>query len=192
MLAARIAARDSAEMEPLNLFATSLRERHGAVPDFDPLDGGTAARLLLILETPGPGTAPTRFVSRDNATGTAANLRRFFDAAGIPRRDSVIWNAVPWIIHAPHARNRAPRRAEITLGLVALPPLLDLLPRLVVVVLAGRIAAEAKALVAATRPGVPVLLMPHPSPTLVCTNPAIPTKIEQILGEAAALVTAAS
>ena len=188
VLAARIAAGDSAEMRPLNQFAASLRERHGAVPDFDPLDGGIEARLLLVLETPGPGAAPTRFVSRDNPTGTAANLRRFFDAAGIARRDCVIWNAVPWIIHAPHARNRAPRRAEIALGLVELPPLLDLLPRLVVVILAGRVAAEAEPSVLATRRALPVLLMPHPSPTLVCTNPAIPNRIEKVLDEAAALL----
>ena len=192
VLAARIAARDTIEMQPLNRFVASLRERHGAVPDFDPLDGGTAARLLLVLETPGPGMAPTRFVSRDNPTGTATNLRRFFDAAGIARRDSAIWNAVPWIIHAPQARNRAPRRAEIVLGLQALPLLLDLLPRLVVVVLAGRVAAEAKAQIAATRPSLAVLRMPHPSPTFVCTNPAIPKAIEATLGQAAALVAAAS
>lgn len=192
VLAARIAARDVIEMQPLNRLAAILRERHGAVPDFDPLDGGTAARLLLVLETPGPGMAPTRFVSRDNPTGTAANLRRFFDAAGIARRNSVIWNAVPWIIHAPQARNRAPRRAEIALGLQALPLLLDLLPRLAVVVLAGRVAAGAKAQIAATRPGLAVLLMPHPSPTFVCTNPAIPKKIEETFREAARLVAAAS
>ena len=191
VLAERLAARDTIEMQPLNRLAASLRERHGAVPDFDPLDGGTAARLLLVLETPGPGMAPTRFVSRDNPTRTAANLRRFFDAAGIARRDSVIWNAVPWIIHQPEARNRAPRRAEIALGLQALAPLLDLLPRLAVVVLAGRVAAEAKAQIAATRPGLAVLLMPHPSPTFVCTNPAIPKTIEATLDRAAALVAAA-
>ena len=191
MLAARVAARDSVEMRPLNHLAANLRERYGAVPDFDPLDGGIEARLLLVLETPGPGTAPTRFVSRDNPTGTAANLRRFFAAAGIARRHSVIWNAVPWIIHAPGARNRAPRRTEITLGLNALPPLLELLPRLGVVILAGRVAAEAETLVAATRPELPVLLMPHPSPTLVCTSPAITNRIEKVFHEAACLVAAA-
>ncbi len=192
VLAERIAARDRTEMQALNRFAASLRERHGVVPDFDPLDGGPAARLLLVLETPGPGTAPMRFVSRDNLTGTAANLRRFLDAAGIARRDSVIWNAVPWIIHASHARNRPPRRAEKTLGLVELPPLLQLLPRLAVVVLAGRVAADAEPLIATARPGLPVLLMPHPSPTIVCTSPAIPASIARILGEASALVAAAS
>ena len=160
-------------MQTLNHFAASLRERHGVVPDFDPFDGGSGARLLLLLETPGPGTAPTRFVSRDNPTGTAANLRRFFQSAGLARRDSVMWNAVPWIIHAPYARNRAPRRIEIKRGLMKIPPLLDLLPRLAVVVLAGRVAAQAEPLIAGNRPGLPVLLMPHPSPTFVCTSPSI-------------------
>ena len=36
------------------------------VPHFDPADGGVDARLLLLLETPGPGPERTRFVSRDN------------------------------------------------------------------------------------------------------------------------------
>ncbi len=192
VLEERIAARDTADMRPLNSFVMSLRERHGVVPDFDPHDGGAAARLLLILETPGPGSAPVRFVSRDNATGTAANLRRFLDTAEITRRDSIIWNAVPWVIHAPNARNRPPRRAEAMLGLLELPPLLDLLPRLAVVVLAGRVAAEAEPLIAAARPGLPILVMPHPSPTIVCTSPMIARSIAQVLAEAATLVAAAS
>ena len=44
------------------------------------------ARFLLLLETPGPSIARTNFVSRDNPTGTAANLFRFLAASGIPRR----------------------------------------------------------------------------------------------------------
>ncbi len=161
------------------------------MPDLDPADGGTDARLLLLLETPGPGAAPLRFVSRDNPTGTAANIRRFTGEAGIRRTDTVIWNAVPWVIHAPGARNRAPRRGEVAAGLAELPGFLALLPRLCVVVLAGRIAGEARPAIAAARPGLPVIAMPHPSPTIVCTGPAIPARIRAALAGAAALLAPA-
>lgn len=166
------------------------------MPGFDPADGGAAARLLLLLETPGPdphsGRATSdgapRIVSRDNATGTARNLARFLGAAGIARGDTLLWNAVPWIVHAPGARNRALRRGEIVAGRALLPPLLALLPRLRVVVLAGRVAGEARDLVAATRPDAAVLAMPHPSPIYVCTSPSVPARIKGVLAEAARLL----
>ena len=191
VLAARAAARGAPHVAALDRFVAELRLRRGAVPHVDPMDGGTAARLLLLLETPGPGAAPLRFVSRDNPTGTAANLRRFTGEAGLLRTDMVIWNAVPWVIHAPGARNRAPRRGEIAAGLEELPTFLALLPRLAVVVLAGRVAAEARPVVEDARPGLPTIAMPHPSPTFVCTSPTIPARIRAALAQAAALVATA-
>lgn len=113
------------------------------VPHFDPLDGGDQAGLLVLLETPGPGVSPVRFVSRDNPTGTARNLGRYLDEAGIDRRDMVLWNSVPWIVHAPGARNRRLRRGEIEEGLLLLPGLLGRLSSLRIVLLAGRVAAQA-------------------------------------------------
>jgi uracil-DNA glycosylase len=62
------------------------------------------------------------------------------------------------------------------------------LPRLAVVVLAGRVAGDARGIVDAARPGLPVLAMPHPSPTIVCTSPAIPARIAETLLVAAALL----
>ncbi|HEY8564233.1 MAG TPA: uracil-DNA glycosylase family protein [Beijerinckiaceae bacterium] len=172
-------------MAPLNPFVARLRDAHGEVPDPDPLDGGAEARLLLLLETPGPRIRRSFFVSRDNPSGTAANLFRFLTQAGIPRRDTLIWNAVPFVIHAPGAKNRAPREPEIAAGLGCLPPLLALLPRLAVAVLAGRIAARAAPVIAAERPEVALLAMPHPSPTYLCTDPAHPARIRAVLAEAA-------
>lgn len=162
------------------------------VPRFDPLDGGAGARLLLLLETPGPGRDPLRFVSQDNRTGTARNLRRFLAGAGIERADLVIWNVVPWLVHAPGARNRAVTRGEIREGVALVAPLLDLLPALRAVVLAGRAAAHAEPAVRAARPLLPVLTMPHPSPTIVCTSPAIGERIRETLTHAAALIDARS
>ena len=191
VLAARRAALAAPHMQPLARFAALLRERTGrAVPDADPADGGTAARLLLLLETPGPSMPLTGFVSSDNPTPTSANLRRFLGAARIVRADLLIWNTVPFFIHAPGAANRAPRAAEHAAGLALLPPLLNLLPRLAVAVLAGRFARLAAPALQVARPGMPVLAMPHPSPVYTCTDPALPRRIVAVLAEAAGLLHA--
>lgn len=174
---------------PLAAFAAALRRTTGrGVPDADPADGGVAARLLLLLETPGPAIGLTGFVSRDNPAPTARNLRRFLAAAGLERRETLIWNAVPFVIQVPGTGNRSPSRAEAAAGLALLPALLDLLPALEVAVLAGRAAAAAAPVLAAARPGLPVLRMPHPSPTYVCTSPAVPDRIAATLAEAAAIL----
>lgn len=180
---------DAPHMRPLAAFAARLRDDLGRpVPDADPDDGGVAARLLLLLETPGPSIPHTGVVSRDNPTPTGANLRRFLDEAGIGRGEMLLWNAIPFVIHAPGARNRAPRRAEVAEGLQCLPPLLDLLPDLRVAVLAGRVAGSAEPALRQARPNLPVLLMPHPSPTIVCTSPEIPARIRAALAAAAAIL----
>ncbi|WAJ27710.1 uracil-DNA glycosylase [Antarcticirhabdus aurantiaca] len=167
---------------PLNALARRIAAAHGEAPLFDPAGGGTRARILLMLETPGParGSDPAvpRVVSQFNATGTARNLRRFFAEAGIEAADVVIWNAVPFLIHAPGARNRPPKAAERAAGLPWIEPLLDLLPDLAVAVLSGRVARGARAAIEALRPNLAILEMPHPSPTFVVTDPAIaPTMI---------------
>lgn len=175
----------------LETWRRSLVDSGRRMPLFDPKDGGAAARLLILLETPGPGGAGDRAVSRDNPTGTARNLSRFLDEAAIARGDTILWNTVPWIIHEPGARNRALRRGEIAEGLAVLPGFLALLPRLRVVILSGRIAREAAPVVSAHCPGVPALTMPHPSPTIVCTSPAIGEAISATLAQAATLLRAA-
>lgn len=180
---------DGVAQQRLEEWRRSLIDSGRRMPLFDPNDGGALARLLILLETPGPGSdAGDRVVSRDNPTGTARNLRRFLGEAGIARRDTLLWNTVPWIVHEPGARNRPLRRGEIRDGLATLPSFLALLPRLRIVVLAGRVAREAGLVVAAECPGVTVLTMPHPSPTIVCTSPAIALSITQTLTEAARLL----
>jgi len=167
-------------------------ERGAPVPVPDPLDGGVGARMLLLLETPGPAVLRTGFVTRDSVNGTAANLFRFLAETGIARADTLIWNAVPWLIHQAGALNRAPRRTEIAAAGPYLAPLLDLLPRLAVAVLAGRFAGEAAPALATLRPGLPVIRIPHPSPTYVCTAPEVPARIRRGLAEAAAILADAA
>ena len=153
------------------------------------LAGEAFAPLETYCRDIAAGFGPTpRFVSRDNPTGTARNLRRFLRAAGIPRRQTVLWNAVPWIIHAKGARNRAPRRAEIGVGLSLLPGFVVLLPRLRVVVTAGRIAALAVPVLREARPDLALFAMPHPSPTYVNTSPAVTARIAATLNEAGAVL----
>jgi len=71
----------------LTAFVRALRRSHGAdrVPDFDPTEAGTNARILILLEAPGPRATKARggsgFVSADNNDGTAGNLRDFVTRA---------------------------------------------------------------------------------------------------------------
>jgi hypothetical protein len=188
-LTVRKALLDSPRIAPIRALARQIAEAHGAeVPDPDPLDGGVEARLLILLETPGPSIRGTGFVSRDNPTGTAANLFRFLAEAGIARRDTLLWNTIPWVIHAPGALNRAPRRAEVRQALPCLAPLLARLPRLRVVVLSGRVAGLARGELAALRPDLPAIAVPHPSPTYVCTAPSVAERIRAGLAEAQACI----
>lgn len=192
LLAARHRLMESQHLAPLRQLAAQIRTATGAaVPDPDPLDGGVEARLLLLLETPGPAIRGTGIVSRDNPTGTAANLFRFLQGAGIPRAETLIWNAVPWVIHAEGARNRAPRHSEIRAAAPYLAPLLRCLPALRVVVLAGRVAGECEPALATLRPGLPVYRVPHPSPTFVCTAPSVRERIVAGLSQASGILALA-
>ena len=192
-LAARRALIEAPHIAPIRALAARISaERDAPVPIPDPLDGGVGARMLLLLETPGPAVLRTGFVTRDSANGTAANLFRFLAEAGIARADTLIWNAVPWLIHQAGARNRAPRRAEVAAAGPYLAPLLDLLPRLAVAVLAGRFAGEAAPAITGLRPDLPVIRIPHPSPTYVCTAPEVPARIRRGLSEAAKLLEGAT
>ncbi|GJE56398.1 MULTISPECIES: uracil-DNA glycosylase [Methylobacterium] len=188
-LSLRRASADAPHVLPLRDLARRIAsERHAPVPDPDPFDGGIQARLLLLLETPGPATGRTGMVSRDNPTGTAANLFRFLREADIPRADTLIWNTVPWVIHAEGALNRAPRRSEQHLAEPYLAPLLDILTHLAVVVLAGRIAGTAREPLQRLRPDLPIISIPHPSPTFVCTSPSVRERILAGLCEAQAVL----
>ncbi|SEK98273.1 Uracil DNA glycosylase superfamily protein [Sphingomonas palmae] len=182
---------ESVAQKRLEAWRRSLVDSGRRIPLLDPADGGAGARLLILLETPGPGDDGDRMVSRDNPTGTARNLTRFLHEAAIARRDTILWNTVPWIVHEPGARNRPLRRGEIREGLTALPDFLALLPHLRVAVLAGRVAREAAPVLADCCPHAAVLTMPHPSPTIVCTSPEIARMIRNTLAQAAALLGAA-
>lgn len=184
-VAARVAALSQPHMAALQAYRETLLDR-GPVPHFDPFDGGVDARILLLLETPGPGASPIRFTSLDNPSPTAANLRRFIAASGPDRRALVIWNIVPWILSVD--RVKAPSASDMADGLKRMPALLALLPALGIVLLAGRRAASATAPIAAQQSRLPILHMPHPSPTHINTRPELAARFVARLSQAQAFL----
>lgn len=133
----------SSRSEPLHAWVADLARAKGVVPDFDPADAGSKARVLLLFEAPGPMTntagkrAGSGFVSADNNDATAENLWHARDAVGLT--DGVLcWNIVPWYLGAA---SRKPTVAELRDGGVALHDLLTrLLSEVHTVVACGRYA----------------------------------------------------
>lgn len=152
---------DAPHMWPLNAYRARLAGQAGGfVPDFDPLDGGVSARLLFLLEKPGPKTFPptgSGFVSRDNADPTAMHCRAAMIRAGIPREGTIIWNVAPWWNETVRYSS-----AEMRAGAAELVSLLTLLPALRGVVQVGNNAAVYGGAVAAAA-GLMLFRSVHPS-----------------------------
>ncbi|GAB5097832.1 uracil-DNA glycosylase [Caballeronia sp. HLA56] len=180
----RIALLDQPHIKPLTRFAEELSARSSAVPYFDPLDGGCEAKVLVLLESPARLASRPRFVSLDNPVPAQRNLKRFFDEAGLARRQSVLWNVFPWLPASDGPRETL-TIGEIERGIGELPSLIGLLPDLRVIVLAGRKAQRAFSMLTQL-PGSPVILTtPHPSPLAVCRFPDVATNIVETLKRAA-------
>ncbi len=157
---------------PLTDFVARMRAERGPqakIPDFDPSDGGAEAQVLLVMEAPGPKAIQTGFVSCDNPDGTAGNLKRFLQEAGLARRECVLWNIVPWHV-SDGLMNVNPTSTDVQEGLPYLRRLLPLLPRRRAVVLVGRKTQS----VAGQLPlsaSVRVFRCSHPSPQHVNRHP---------------------
>jgi hypothetical protein len=160
---------------PLCRYAATLREEgRGSVPEFDPMDGGINARALFLFEKPGPMTDESRsggrmgsgFISRDNDDRTAEATFRFMKEAGIPRRLTITWNIVPW-----WNGTRTISRVELQDGVRALAGLITLLPELRAIVLVGRKAARASALLQCR--GIRHFESAHPSPIVRASRPEL-------------------
>ncbi|WP_231556422.1 uracil-DNA glycosylase [Cryobacterium sp. MLB-32] len=138
------------------------------MPHFDPAEAGVRARVLFILEAPGPMTnAGNRrpgsgFISVDNNDGTAANIWALRNEAGL-HEGALHWNIVPWYLGAA---SRKPTAAELKLGGEELAGLLPLLSELRVVVLCGRAAQRGWKKHVAPCVGDQVIVIEtwHPSP----------------------------
>ena len=141
----RLAMLDSPHMKPLTDYLASVRAALGEqyhIPDFDPCDGGIHARVLFLLEAPGPKAVTSKFVSSNNPDPTAKNLWNLIHNAGIARTDTLIWNIVPWYIGENGHIKPAPKE-DIKQAMPYLKDLLLLLPNLELIMLVGGKAQSA-------------------------------------------------
>jgi hypothetical protein len=106
------------------------------VPWFDPQGGGVRARILVLLESPGPksiGGPGSGIISPDNDDTTAENFFLLRERAGISRKWLVHWNAAPWYL----GQRRHPSASDILAGAQFLAEVIPSLVRLRVVFLGG-------------------------------------------------------
>lgn len=158
-----------AHVLPLTRFVDVVRAEVGpekVVPYFDPLDAGVEARVLFLMEAPGPQAVRTGFISRDNINPTARNITEFTQEAGLPRELTATWNVVPWYIGSGK-KIRPATSADIRAGLPYLERLLPLFTRLELVALVGRKAQTVEPTLRRDWPGLGLYSMPHPSPQFV-------------------------
>lgn len=183
--AERVALLNEPHLQPLTAFVDALRAEAGpdvAIPNFDPWDGGVAAEVLYFLEAPGAKAVTSGFISRNNPDETAKNFFELNEAAGIPRRRTVTWNVVPWYIGSGK-RIRPAGNADIVAGIRPLERLLDLLPKLRVIVLIGRKAERAAEHISDLRPELKIFRTPHPSPLFINNAPGNRKRILGVLQE---------
>lgn len=142
-VAERVSMLGDDNVRELSEWAASLAERRDSlVPWFDPAEAGTKAKVLLLMEAPGPMTNPagTRvgsgFISVDNDDSTAENLWKARGEAGL-LDGALLWNIVPWYLGPA---SRKPSVSELREGGEALRDLLLLLPELHTIVTLGRFA----------------------------------------------------
>jgi uracil-DNA glycosylase len=122
---------------PLTGMVAALRQQGRDVPEFDPLDGGTLARVAFLLESPGPKAVGSRFISRDNPDQSARNMTKLLAGAGFERTDVVLWNVVPYCVSTVD-RNRNASAAQIREAAPYTAHFLNLLPSLKVIVFCGK------------------------------------------------------
>lgn len=171
--AARTALLTQSHIGSLVRLVERMREAKGPgykVPDFDPLDGGINAQVLFLLEAPGPKAIASGFVSRNNPDETAKNFFLLNQKAGIDRRRTMIWNAVPWYIGSG-TKVRPAKRDDVREADEWLKALMATLQQLQIVVFVGQKAMYAQGVVQRCRPDVQVMKMPHPSPMFINRSP---------------------
>jgi uracil-DNA glycosylase len=155
-------------LEPLAALVEELRHPPGPterfVPGFDPRSGGVGARVLVLMESPGPATiaqGAAAISSEDNPGPTAAAFRAARLESGLAREDYLRWNVIPW------ALPRKPTVDDLEEARPALGHLLTALPELRAVVAFGTPALTGIMRYFTLDAGarvVPVLAAPHPSP----------------------------
>jgi len=132
--------RYDSHIAPINRLVDSLKDtQHGEVPYVAPIYGGINASLLSVMRDPGPMTQTkvgSGFLSMENDDQTAETFCRYLSDTSISTSEIVPWNAYPWYI------NRKPLASELNEGAQPLFELIELLPRLRIVMLHGGSAKD--------------------------------------------------
>lgn len=159
---------------PLTRFVERMRREHPdkIIPYFDPLDGGTNAECLCVLEAPGKMTrvgGGSGFISRNNDDNSASNFFKMSKEVGISRHRTVLWNIVPWYLGTYDERGR-PTLADIDSGFHYLCSLIELLPRITVIALFGEKARSVESRLRNTHSYVSIFVANMPSPSFINRN----------------------
>ncbi|WP_175279516.1 hypothetical protein [Prescottella equi] len=124
----------------INEYVDELRAaRHVSIPYVAPSYGGVNARLLTLMQDPGPKTdlanvEGSGMICLENVDLSAARQKFFLNEAGIDVSEIVSWNAYPW--RKPHPQTCQSDREAAE----ALRRFLLLTPYLEVVILNGTVA----------------------------------------------------
>lgn len=186
----RTALLSEPHMAPLAEYLGRVRSVMGSayeMPSFDPLDGGINARVLLLLEAPGPQAVGSAFISRNNPDPTTRNLCELLAGAGIPRSDTLIWNIVPWYVGDGEGHIRAVTSDDIRAALPHLGSLLEMLSDLRVIVLVGK-KAQSAATEIRRLTNLPLVMTHHPSARVFNLWPEKRAEVVQSLAQVAQLL----
>jgi len=170
-------------LNALDLFVDRVRAQwpDRKVPAFDPKDGGAAAKVLFLLEAPGPRAVKSGLISRNNPDQTARAFNELLAEASIFPAETLLWNVVPWYIGNPELTKIRPARvADLKQAEPHLAELLGLLQALRAVVLVGRKARHksVRTLIERKAGGrIEVFECYHPSPLVLNGRPHNRTKI---------------
>ncbi len=188
--ATRLSMLSEAHIAPLVAFVAEIRREMGneyQIPEFDPMDGGTQAECLFLMEAPGQKAIASGFKSRNNPDETAKNFFELNQAVGLKRSRTVSWNVVPWYV-GNGTKIRPVNVKDLERSLPYISRLLKLLPRLRLVVLVGQKAARAELLIAQLNPSLKILKTPHPSPLFVNRSPENRAIIQDSFWEVVAIL----
>ena len=168
VVAAKMARIREPHVAPLNELADRVADteglRRGEVPYVDPDTGGVNARMLVLLDNPSTkaeSTSGSGLLSLDNNDRTARNCREAYARHGVDWVDVVHWNVVPFPVAG--VKNGGSTPAERARGARWTREVVDLLPKLEIVLLLGGSARDGWRRASITRAGiyVPAGKIPH-------------------------------
>lgn len=154
---------------------STIRERVECardVPKFDPENGNETAKLLFLLEAPGPKALKSRKISLGNKDKTAENFRRQLAKAEIEKEDIAIWNVVPWYLgNKSKTKIRRAKASDVQEALDYLKQIVKKMDDLQCIILVGEKARAAHVALSAIT-GKRIFACHHFSPQAMNTNSA--------------------